>query len=109
MVSAIQIFIDRVIRRHGPDTTYFVSSSFYAWVSLTDAGPLLCLSDDTDACFIPFLCIASCLPSLALALLQFRHGFTTMMRLGSRQLVDVNCDVNRVLTFAFPERDRCLL
>ena len=91
-----------MLRRHGSDTTYFVSCSFYAWVSLIDAGPLLCLSDDTDACIIPFLCIASCLPSLALALLQFRHGFTTMMRLrhgfttmmrlGSRQLVDVDCD-----------------
>ena len=78
-----------MLRRHGPDTPYFVSSSFYVWVSLVDAGPLLCLSNDTGAFIIPFLCIASCLPSLALALLQFRHGFTTMMRLGSRQEVDV--------------------
>ena len=56
--------------------------------------------------YIPFLCIASCLPSTALALLHFRHGFTTMMRLGSRQLVDVDCDEVRLFTFAFPERDR---
>ena len=78
-----------MLRRHGSDATYFVSSSFYAWVSLLGAGPILCLSDDTDACIFPFLCTALCLPSLALALLQFRHGFTTMMRLGSRQEVDV--------------------
>ena len=66
----------------------------------------MCLSDDTDACIIPFLCIASCLLSTALALLHFRHGFTTVMRLGSGQLVDVDCELGSLFTFAFPERDR---